>query len=245
VKSLAIFACISVAAGIAGATTVVVVTPSCTSSPHIVIGVKRQTKAANDVRLDIYQKIKNGEAFYWTGFTDVNGEVNPPDLPPGKYRVFADAGKEAGGMILLVDYDQAATKCEMKLGPLAVPETLDAMAAAAPSIHLSKFEGIVQDELGAVIPRLNVEVRKKENPDEGPVAEVQSSQIGRFNLNLENGSYVAVFSLRGFRQRVLAFDIGNDGWPGVRVTMAVGGGMTHDPPPEEWNPGTGSNAQTH
>jgi hypothetical protein len=236
VKALSIFACAIIASS-ARATTVVLVSPSCSSSPHVVIAMTQSGKTMAGVHLDLYREIENGEKPYWTGGSDADGLAKLPELPGGRYRVFADAGKEGAGMSLLVSGEgQKTVRCEMSLLPLAVPETFATLAAGAPQIRLSEFRGVVQDETGAVIPRLKIEVRSKKFLDKGAVAEAQSDQMGQFILHREDGSYLAIFNFPGFRRRVVSFDVGTGGPRGLRLTMIVEGSSTSDPPLEEWSP---------
>jgi hypothetical protein len=65
-KTLSIFACAIIASS-AAATTIVVGSPSCASSPHVLIAMTQSGKSVGSVHLDGYREIESGDRPYWTG----------------------------------------------------------------------------------------------------------------------------------------------------------------------------------
>jgi hypothetical protein len=201
----------------------------------MIISVTQFGHRLNGVHVDVYREIEHGEKLVWSGVTDWNGAARPNQLPTGSYRVFAK--KQSTTMFLTVDRkEQEATKwCEMKVNPQQVAEIPSRLEAPAVSIRLREFRGIVQDENEAVIPKLKIEVFRRESLDKGSVAETQSDARGEFSAHLADGAYVATFSYTGFRKRVAAFELAEKGWQGLRLTMIVAGFPARDPLPVEWN----------
>ncbi len=217
--------------------TQVIPTPVCYPAHHAEIVVTKLGHAVTGARVDIYRQIDHGERTYWTGLTDANGTVRPPELPIGRYRLFGDAGEDSSAMFLLVDDHAQDAKCRLELSKeVSKKAELPILTKRTPNVTLASFKGVVQDEGKAVIPRLKIEVLRRESLQTGPVARAESNEKGQFDLQLPQGSYVAVFSYQGFRRRSLAFTIGSKGWQGIQLTMIVGGLETEDPLPTEWNP---------
>jgi len=61
-------------------------------SPHVNILVHQGDDQIKDARVDVYRVGEKGEIYLWSGLTDAGGIASPPELPVGKYRVFADNG---------------------------------------------------------------------------------------------------------------------------------------------------------
>jgi hypothetical protein len=230
----------------ASATTVVEVGNgvSCTSGPHAAFLITQDGKRISHAHVDVYREIKNGERAVWRGTTDDSGQVKTPGLESGKYRVFVDSAKDSGNIDLTVASDlTTASACELKFAPPPKTEIdiLSELAGEAPTITLKTFRGIVQDETNALIPKLRIRVFRKGVFDKSIVetrsADLDSKDIGEFQLSLDKGDYVAFFDQLGFRRRAVAFEIDKDGLSGFKLTMVVSGSSTPNPPPVDWNPG--------
>jgi 5-hydroxyisourate hydrolase-like protein (transthyretin family) len=234
--------CITVV-NISAAETVVLLEPFCSSSQHPAISTTLSNRPLEGARVDIYRKTDNGEKLSWTGSTDQQGLARPGEFEPGSYRVLAYSGKLFATLRLDVSNNgSGADACELKFVPPINAEQLrneilETLARNAPSVQLKEFRGIVQDAGDAVIQRVKIEVLRKAALEKGNVAETLSNEKGQFALPLENGSYVAIFTYLGFKTRAMAFELGNQGWQGVRIAMTVGGSPSSpNAPPQEWKP---------
>lgn len=219
----------------------------CSSSQRPVISATVSGHSVEGARIDIYRRVENGERLAWTGSTDQRGVARPSGLEPGTYRVLAYSGKLSAEIQLGVsDNVDETANCEVRF---VTPEErekdrirqekdrLAALVKNAPSIQLKDLRGVVQDPAEAVIPCLKIQVLRKHALDQGPVAEVQSNERGQFALSLAPGTYAAVFTYQGFATRAINFEIGSQGWRGLRIQMSVGGSpRSPDAPPQEWNP---------
>ena len=228
---------------ISAAETVVLEEPFCGSSQHPVISTTLSNRTLEGARIEIYRQIDNGEKLTWTGSADQQGLARPGELEPGSYRVLAYSGKLFTTLRLGVSNNgSGADACELKFVPPISEEQqrkemLEMLARNAPNVQLKEFRGMVQDASEAVIPRLKIEVLSKGALEKGDVAEALSNEKGQFALSLEQGSYLAIFTYLGFRTRAIAFELGNEGWQGIRVAMTVGGSPSSpNAPPQEWNP---------
>ena len=139
--------------------------------------------------------------------------------------------------LLVGEYKGKGVTCELKLPPLTGGEPPATMPDEPARIRLIEFRGAVEDEKKALIPHVIIRVLRVGSQDHESAAEFLSDENGQFALRLDNGSYVAIFDYQGFRERILAFHLGNDGWQGVELAMIVDGSSVHDPPASEWKGG--------
>lgn len=244
VRLVSIFALSLIAGSTSAATTVVVrEVPFCGSSEHPIISATESGRSIEGARVDIYRKIENGEKLAWTGSTDQQGLARPGELEPGSYSVLAYSGELFANMRLGVGNNRdSASTCELKfVPPISVEqqrkEVREALARNAPTVQLTEFRGVVQDENDALIQHLKIEVLRRGALEKGNIAETFSNQKGQFALHLDGGAYVAIFTYRGFQTRAIAFELGNEGWRGISIAMTVGGSPSSpNAPPQEWNP---------
>src|SRR5580704_3714509 len=185
-----------IATGSAAANTVVVVSVQrCSSLPNGVIAVTEKDRRVRGAHLDIYREIEHGERPAWAGLTDKHGVAKPPELQPGEYRIVADSGKLDATMLLTVSNDgDNAARCEIKLTPPDAPRAPDSFPEAGANIRMRELRGVVQDELGAVIPHAKIRVLRKSS-DKEDLAKIQSDERGEFSLHLDRGTYLAVFQV--------------------------------------------------
>jgi hypothetical protein len=219
------------ATGSAAANTIVVVSVQrCSSSPDTVIAVTEKDRGVRGAHVDIYREIEHGERPAWGGLTDKHGAAKPPELEPGTYRVVADSGKLDATMFLTVsDVGGNAAKCEMKLTPPDPARALDSPPEPSAKISVRELRGVVQDELGAVIPHATIRVLRNSS-DKEDLAKIQSDQKGQFFLHLDRGTYLAIFQIPGFKTQVLGLKVVKDGWDAFRITMEIVGTATSVPP---------------
>jgi hypothetical protein len=231
-------------ANISAAETVVLVQAAfCSLSQHPIILAWQSGRTVEGARIDIYRKIDNGEKLAWSGRTDQRGVARPGELEPGSYRLLAYSGNLSAEMRLGVSNNgEGGATCEVMFVPPISAEQqqkdrLAVLVRDAPRIELREFRGVVEDATEAVIPRLKIQVLRKEALDKGNVAEIQSDERGQFAASLDRGNYVAIFTHPGFRTRAIAFEVGNEGWRGVRIALSVGGSLASpNAAPLEWNP---------
>jgi hypothetical protein len=236
VRGLTIFL-LGIATCSAGANTVVKVSVQrCSSRVGAVIRVTQSGKAIRGAHLDLYHEIEHGERAAWAGDTNRHGIAKPPALEVGDYRVVADFGKLDATMLLTVSNNGGIrSECNVELTPPETTKILDSFPEQTSSIRVREFRGIVEDELGAVIPHATQILRKPS--DEHEVARIHSDERGQFSLPLGHGTYIAVFKVPGFKTQVVGLKVSNDGWDAVRLTMEVAGTATNVPP-ERWEPPT-------
>lgn len=154
-KAFVIFGALFLAQSCFATTVVVFNQTTCSSGRDAVVLVKYGGVPANGVRVDIYQKVENGERSYWTGVSRPDGSAHPIKLVAGTYRVFADAGKHDATMKLIVgDFGDKATSCALDVSPPDI--ALHQPSGETPRVVLKDFRGIVQDANEAVLPRLSV-----------------------------------------------------------------------------------------
>jgi hypothetical protein len=219
VKTALILATAVFAISYAPATTMVVVPLYRPSSPNIDLAVTQGSKYLKGVRVDLYRETENGETQFWTALSNESGLVSPPELPDGKYRIFAASEKREAILYLEVSRDrQQGNRFALDL---VRPDRLDAAAETPIAARLQDFDGVVQDENQAVISKVEIEVLRKGSIDEDDVARIESRDRGQFSVHLETGTYIAVFRRPGFANVVLPFEIQGKGWKGLKLTMQI------------------------
>ena len=241
IRSLLLAHLVAVAVAAPAETVVVGNSASCVSPPSVVISVTQLEKGIAHARVDVYEKVGQGEHPAWSGSTGDNGVVQIR-LQSGEYRVFIDAGKDTGTVALNVTNNDAKTAvCELKFAPprRSATEVLSDLATRAPNVSLREFRGIVTDESGAVIAGCRIKIYRKGAFDKIVGAPEsfgidKEREVGQFQFSLAEGEYVAFFDKAGFRERAIPFDIDDAGWDGLKVTMIVGGDSTPNPPPSIW-----------
>ncbi len=210
--------------------------PSCSSSADLLITITGAHKPVGGVRVDVYRRVENGERSYWTGQTGPNGRVRPKELEPGEYRVFADAGKRTGDMILLVGaFKTPIARCEMKIGTPYSADAGSPLPDSSNEIALYSFRGLLVDEKKVPIPYVIVTVYRSGEVDH--LIRIQADERGRFGLHLDKGSYIAFFAYQAFRAREMFFRVSDDGWQGCELVMAAEDSVKHDLPRVEWSGG--------
>lgn len=233
-RGLAIFALGMIATGSAATNTVMGISVQrCSSSPNAVIAVMKEDRGVRGAHLDIYREIEHGERPSWAGLTGKYGVAEPPLLRPGNYRIVAGFGKLDATMFLTVSTDGGnAAMCEIELTPADAPRDLDWLADSTAIVRVRAFRGVVQDEFGAVIPHAKIRVLRKssDKSDKEDLATIQSDEKGQFSLDLDRGTYLAVFQFPGFKTQVVSLKVSKEGWDAVRLTMAITGTANSVPP---------------
>jgi hypothetical protein len=245
-----VFCLVIIASASATAEVVVEEVAFCASSRYPIISATESGHSVEGARIDIYREIEHGERLAWTGTTDQQGVARSSELEIGSYHVLAYSRKLSAEMRLgISNKSEGPVTCELKFVPpineeqrqiSAEQQQKDRLAALiknAPSIQLKEFRGLVQDRGNAIIQGLKIEVLRKGDLAKGNVAEALSNQKGQFELPLDRGDYVAIFTYRGFQTRAIVVEIGSEGWSGVRIAMSVGASPSPaNAPPQEWDP---------
>jgi hypothetical protein len=217
-------------ASYAAGNTVVVIRSYLPSSPYPCVTVSRNGKRVSDLPITVYQSgTRLGQSAYWTSSTNKDGIVCPPELPEGKYEIYATSGRRSAELDLEVSKGNNVTGFELAL---VLPGSLQAAIEAPITIWVQQLRGVVQDASGAVIQKVKIEILRKRSGsevDENPVVKIGSNDRGQFSSDLENGAYVAIFEYPGFNVTAFSFEVDPKGWKGLELTMQVGD-MNRTPP---------------
>jgi len=105
---------------------------------------------------------------------------------------------------------------------LARQDRLERAKDASTTNWVKDFKGLVFDQSGAVIPRAQVEIFRKDALDGGPLVKMETGEKGEFAAHLENGTYVATFRSQGLKTYVLVFEVSEKGQAELHITLEVG-----------------------
>ena len=89
------------------------------------------------------------------------------------------------------------------------------------TIKVQKIRGIVVDENGAVIAKVQIEVRPATGQDTVAVAKGWTDAEGRFQFDVSGGRYGVVFRMRGFKEETLPVLVSRRGAPGFKMALKV------------------------
>jgi hypothetical protein len=216
VKAAVIAICWAALMGAVSAETVPIYQPS---SPNIEVIVTRRGNSVAGVPVTFHIDNRPSDQPYWSAFTDANGKVLPPKLPPGNYRVSATQGKRDARLYVDVETGKLSrTTLVMKLILPGVGEAEDAPVTR----KVKDFHGVVLDSSGSVLSETDIEVFRKDDLDGGPVLRVHANKKGEFSGRLNSGVYVALFHCQAFKTYVAVFEVTEKGEGELRVTLEVG-----------------------
>ena len=88
--------------------------------------------------------------------------------------------------------------------------------------RLEAFRGTITDPIGAVITTARIQILRRGAGETKVVSEIKSGNTGDFQAVLPPGTYVAIFSVRGFKNYVVGFEIAPDGSSRLDVKLEVG-----------------------
>jgi Carboxypeptidase regulatory-like domain len=161
---------------------------------------------------------KSGSPVSFT--TDENGFARPEGLAFGRYRVTAshDGNESDVREVDVTDIAALAPTVTLRFDLPLEPEIPKDLPAGP---RIQKFEGLVSDASGAVIPGAKVRVMRR---TEGQpfVVEVKADANGRFSAELPEGSYIGLFFARAFQRRVVPFEVTKEGSQSLSVQLQVG-----------------------
>jgi hypothetical protein len=132
--------------GLLAAVSVVAAAQLQPSSTKIKVVVMRAGQPLKGARVTFHLEIEHGERDVWTGVTGLDGSVSPPDLPEGKYRIFADGGKRTGGLFIEAKKSNSPSS-GFEIGIAADDETY-VLQWVPESASKRQLRGTIQDEMG-------------------------------------------------------------------------------------------------
>jgi hypothetical protein len=138
-----------------------------------------------------------------------------PPLAPGKYHIAASDKSDLRADLYLIVSAKAGDKPNEFMMQLTVKsppppsfEELLSIAEKLPASEtLGKFVGTVRDPSGASVRGCQVQIFEKGFRDKQHTVNLISDDQGHFSATLADGNYTAVFSIAGFRIRLLHFEI--------------------------------------
>ena len=183
-----------------------------------------------DVKVDVYRyNLGSGdEPKPVLSFkSDDAGNLVTPRLPLGHYHLIASSGPQLRADLYL-DVLKQSGKDEsvflMELSESPSP-TLEQQWEAAEEMpvkdRVRAFHGMVYDLSGTPIAGVSIEVVKKGVAGHTPVLRAKSGPDGEFSAQLSEGTYVALFSMPGFRIVFLPLEVTGSGSEGLRVTLPL------------------------
>jgi hypothetical protein len=200
------------------------------SAPDPCFIVLKNGKRVGGISIEVYKEgTVLGKSPYWKSLTNGDGIACPSELTEGKYEVFARLARRSSELDIEVSKKNGVAGFEMAL---RLPDQLDAAARASTKISLQTFRGVVEDASGAVMPKVRIEVLRKDSGDvgdENPALKSESNERGQFSCDLKKGTYVAIFESPGFNVTAFPFDVDSKGWDGLELTMQIGD-MNRTPP---------------
>jgi hypothetical protein len=207
----------------AGAECVTVTTTSVVplSSSAVSITALQGGKPLEGTVIEVLLRMPGG--IRYSLVTEANGTATLPKLSPGTYVVTALSveGKVAG--ITLTVPEGAGSN----VTNFSIDLNKGNMSSATPGLEaneeVAEFRGILQDENGGVLPGGTIAVYEKNSDNKRPVALIHSDSSGRFSAELKDGSYTAVFSVQGFRAKVVPIQVSKaEGAEDVVIKLMIG-----------------------
>lgn len=187
-KILPIFASIVLSAVCAMANTVIEIRSYLPSSPDPCFTVLKNGKHASEMPVRLYEPgASPGKFPYWSSLTNKDGIACSPELPDGKYEIYVVSGRRSAELDIDVTKSNKVSGFEIAL---VIPDQLRAAAAAPVATWVHEFRGQVEDANGGVIPRVKIEVLRKEPADEidgNSVVKTESNERGQVSCDLEGG----------------------------------------------------------
>lgn len=211
--------------------------------------VVRKGQPVSAAKVDLYlggQEASRGLIFE-SALTDKSGDAVFENLPFGSYEGVIDVperktlrlsfhvsssepvqAKTGDVTVTIIATDIASEGYGASAeGPIdrstLVPQAVRRAFRQTSVIPVTDLRGVVQDESGAVIPRVEIELyRSGEKPE--VLSKARTDDIGNFAINASGGSYVMKFSMPGFMNAYIPVEIKQGGWAGMKLTMQVAAG---------------------
>jgi hypothetical protein len=199
------------------------------SSPHPRIVVQFEGKPFANAKIEIFRESDSSGEASFTVVTDQRGLAQIPTLPTGKYRFLASAEPRLqGDLYLLVSPSVSAASSRFTIDlQCCVPPTYEEIVASAEGQAtqdtLRSFQGLLTDQVGAVIPSVAIDVVIRGTKGKAHAARLHSDHNGSFSAHLENGQYIAFFRAAGFSVSAVPFTISQQTGSGeLHVTLRIG-----------------------
>lgn len=196
------------------------------ASSHVRIAVVLGNMPLRGVKVDFNQP--TSQSLYSVS-TDENGIATPHELAPGDYNVVATLNDGVSTSLWLrVVGNRGATVLSMDLtrATQQVQQALEAAQKKAEEMpireHVRVFQGSVVDPTGAFVPGTKITVVRKGSPGKTVVLQIKSDAAGHFSAQLDEGLYIAFFSVQGFRTAIVPFELTKDGSGDLRVSLTIG-----------------------
>ena len=185
-------------------------------SPYLVIVVELAGKPLHGVKVDLYEKA--GKEAVFSGVTDEQGMVTPPNLAIGDYNIFAALNQAVvSSLQLRIARNGSAVPLSISLGSIPAGASENEPVRD----HLQEFRGTVLDPSGAAIPAAIVVVSRG-SQDMSVVLRTTADPDGHFSEKLSDGSYIAFFFANGFDTATLPFEINAKGSGQLHVNLRIG-----------------------
>ena len=186
-------------------------------------------KPRSGVKLEVHRGFNASNRALTAVVTDQNGQAVLPKLAPSKYLIVGSQEPNLKGELYLEFSSASANKPDrfsMELEHFDPPLTYQQLVAAAEQstfvMRYARFRGVVVDQSKAKIPGASIEIVVRGTQGKTYAARLRSDRSGRFSAPLEDGNYVAVFTLPGFKVRYIPLTIAQAGDNGdMQVVLNV------------------------
>jgi Carboxypeptidase regulatory-like domain len=210
-----------------------VLVPPLESSSHVRISVVLGGKPLKGARV-IFYRVSQHECICATDvgrgnpmvipssasqMTDENGIVYLPELTPGEYDIGATLNDVATVFLGL----HVTGNPEVTTFPMDLTEQVQRVEKAPILFHVEAFRGTVIDPTGATLPEASIVVVKRGTQAKDLALTGKADASGHFSAQLAEGSYIAVFFVRGFRPAIVPFEVARGGANQLSVSLNVGG----------------------
>ncbi len=205
-------ACLFLGSAAAGECTVGKGTYFLPSSDRIRITALLNGNPQKNVELDLFAT--TGVPRFSLSTKD-DGVAELPQLPPGKYRVFAGAlDKLRAALFLEVTMsaggETSSFSMNLTVGSDQPQATQSMLAISEKNLCEEKFrefKGLLLDPQGSRVSGAKIEVFQFGFLERGPVVEIKAASDGSFSASLADGRYLAIFTMPGFRTELLVFEV--------------------------------------
>jgi 5-hydroxyisourate hydrolase-like protein (transthyretin family) len=197
------------------------------STRNIRITVLRDGEPAKAVLVEVHRAGMTGtdQPPLLFATTTEDGFAALSDLPKGKYVIDAIATDRARTHLLLKvsknkARDEDTTNFQMFL---ELPQEHVAWRPWNQSVGpLGRhFEGLLTDPIGTAIAAVKIQIFRKGTGTSKDVIQLQSDERGRFSAQLEDGTYLAIFRVFGFRLEIVPFEVVAQGEKDVLIKMQI------------------------
>jgi hypothetical protein len=241
VKSLAIAVCCILLSTAARSSVKVERTVPHECTQFLRIAVTLDGKPLSDVKLAFHKGFgSDGSTPLFILSTNDDGIASAPKLAPGNYRIDASFNG-----IRSIVFDEpvatnlllhAAAKLEISTVPMDLmksarelwhankmfDEQLEAASGLPVHDRIRTFQETIVDPTGAKVASAKTWVVQRTFQGWGIVLQSMSDANGQFSRQLNDGSYIAICSLPGFRTAIVPFEVTKNGTEDLRIVLQIG-----------------------